>query len=149
MDVAVNTGRLKVLQDFFNDLSFADQKKIFTMGFRKAVKPLVVAAKANVPYRTGQLRRSIGTIETPEAISILVGAKLSGVNKGWYGHFTEGGTKERFRKKKKNAPSGKITASHWFENAYNATEEQIYDTLEQEWYQAIDRYIVKVNKKLK
>jgi len=151
MDVTINTRQLKVLQDFFNDLSKADQKKIFISSFRKAAKPLVTAAKANVPYNTGQLMRSIGTIELKDEVAITVGAKLSGGGKksGWYGGIMEGGTVERFRRKKKNAPTGRVAGTHWFERAYNATEEQIFNKIDEEWYNEIDRYIQRVNRKLK
>lgn len=149
MEVKVNTSQIRILQDFFDDLSAQDQKKIFTHAYRRASRPLVTMAKALVPLRRGVLQRSIGTIEVPDEIAILVGAKLSGTSKGWHGRFTENGTKERFRKKKRNAPTGKIIGSHWFENAYNATEDQVYDSIADEWYKAIDMCITRVNRRLK
>ena len=149
MEMTVDTSQIKILQDFFDDLSKQDQKKIFTHGYRRAARPLVAAAKVLAPSRRGVLQRSIGTIEVPDEVAILVGAKLSGTYKGWHGRFTEGGTKERFRKKKRNAPTGRIIASHWFENAYNATEKQVYDSIDSEWYKAIDMCITRVNRRLK
>ena len=49
MDVTVDTSQIKILQDFFDDLSRQDQKKIFTHGYRRAARPLVAAAKALAP----------------------------------------------------------------------------------------------------
>jgi len=104
MEVTINTDNIKVLQDFFDGLSSIDQRKIFMAGFRKAAKPLVRQMKADAPYRTGQLMRSFGTIELPDKVAILVGAKLTGGSKrsGWYGNILEVGsykTGERFRRK--------------------------------------------------
>jgi hypothetical protein len=158
MDVSIDTNQVKVLQDFFNDLSTIDQRKIFMSAYRKAVKPLVSAAKANAPNKTGQLRRSVGTIEKPDDVAIIVGAKLTGGNKksGWYGNILEVGSYrvgERFRKRGKfaanRASTGVLKATHWFEEAWDATEKQVYDTIDQEWYTAIDNMIIRVNKKLK
>ena len=158
MDVTIDTSQIKILQDFFTDLSTMDQRKIFMSAYRKAAKPLVSAAKANAPNKTGQLMRSVGTIEKPDEVAIIVGARLTGGNKksGWYGNILEVGsykTGERFRKRgknaKKRASTGVLKATHWFEKAYNATEDQIFETIDKEWYDAIDRKIISVNKKLK
>ena len=147
MNIQVNTDQIKVLEDFFYELSNADQRKIFIAGFRKAAKPLVNAARNNAPFNTGNLRRSIGTIEMPQEIAILVGAKKGGSYKGWHGHLVENGTVMRFRKN--GGSTGKVVGKHFFENAYNLVEGVMYDRIEDEWFNAIDQYIVKVNKKIK
>jgi|WetSurMetagenome_2_1015567.scaffolds.fasta_scaffold426044_2 HK97 gp10 family phage protein len=160
MDVSINTSKIKVLQDFFNDLSEIDQRKVFMASYRKAAKPLVAKAKAESPHKTGQLMRSIGTIEYPQNVSIMVGAKLAGGAKksGWYGNILEVGSYkvgERFRKKYKGkllktpASTGRLVATHFFENAYNSVQEEMYNTMAQEWYSAIDSKINSVNKKLR
>jgi hypothetical protein len=79
----------------------------------------------------------------PQNIAILVGSKL---NKGWAGHLIENGTVERFRRTKKGAPTGRLVGTHFFENAFNMVEEQMYGSIEQEWYQAIDNFIMRTNK---
>ena len=149
MDASIKTDQIKMLEDFFNDLSLVDQKKIFMAGFRKAAKPLLSAARLAAPYKTGRTKKSFGTIAVPQDIAIIVGSKLSGANKGWSTHFIESGTKERFRRTKGNAPTGKVTGTHFFENAYNATESQIFDNIENEWLKEIDRFIIKINRRLK
>jgi hypothetical protein len=145
MDVTIDISEIKVLETFFDNLSTMDQKKIFTAAYRKAARPLVTAVKNAAPYRRGIVRKSIGTVEIPDRVAILVGARLAGANKGWAARFTEGGTAERTRKK--GGSTGKVTATHWFENTYNMMEDQVYDTIANEWYNEIDKYIAKVNKK--
>ncbi len=149
MEVQIKTDQIKVLEDFFQGLSNIDQRKIFMASFRRAARPLIAAARAGAPQRTGKLRKSIGSVEVPNEIAILVGAKLSGTYKGWHAHFIENGTAERFRRKKGGAPTGKVTATHFFENAYNATEQEMFSNIEKEWHEEIDRFIIRTNKKLK
>ena len=147
MEITVNTDQIKTLEQFFNDLSSINQRKVFMAGFRRAAKPLITAAKSATPYDTGTLYKSIGTMEIPNEVAILVGAKKSGKYKGWHGHLVENGTKERFRRSKDGARTGKVTGVHFFEHAYDSTQEQMYSQIEQTWYEEIDRFIIKVNKK--
>jgi hypothetical protein len=149
MEVTIKTDQIKVLEDFFQGLSTVDQRKIFISAYRKASKPIIAAAVAGAPSRSGRLKKSFGTIEIPKDIAILVGAKKGGKYKGWHGHLVENGTVARFRKSKKNASTGRVIGLHYFEQAFNQTEGQAYAAIEQEWYQAIDNYIVRTNKKAK
>ena len=160
MEVKVDTSQIAILEDFFQGLSLFDQRKIFLGGFRKAAKPLIIAAQANAPNDRGNLRRSIGTVEVPQEIAILVGSKTNTPyttksgrgSKVWYGQLLEVGSYkvgERHWKRGSKKSTGVLKATHFFEDAYNVTQEQIYNTIEQEWYNEIDRYIVKTNNKLK
>jgi len=149
MDVQIKTDQIKILEDFFEGLSSIDQRKVFMASFRRAAKPLIAAEKSLVPYRTGNLRKSIGSVELRDEVAILIGAKLSGRNKGWYAHLVEGGTTERFRRTKKGAPTGRMAATPFVEKAYNMTKDQMYDEMEQAWYDEIDRFIMRTNKRLK
>lgn len=146
MEISINIDQIKILEDFFKDLSTTDQRKIFLAGFRKAAVPLVARAKADSPYRRGTLRKSIGTVAVPNDIAILVGARKAGTFKGWHGHFVENGTVERFRKSKHNAFTGRVLGTHFFENAFNETQEQVYGAIEQEWYNEIDKFIIRTNR---
>lgn len=150
MEITIDASKIAQLEEFFNELSTLDQRKIFMTAFRRAAKPLVQRAKATAPVGdTGTLRKSIGTIEVPNEIALIVGAKNTGANKGWYGHFLEDGvSQERFRKTKKGkASTGKLVGTHFFENAYEGTEEEVMEAVEGEYYAAIDNAIVKFNKK--
>lgn len=168
MEVKVDISKFKILEDFFQDLSVMDQKKIFMASYRKAAKPLIEAAKRNaplgknhmegkIPHLRGQLKRSIGSIELPNNNSIFVGSKLQGAsyNKGWYAHLLENGTKERTWKKtsiRKGASvhksTGKTPATHFFENSFNQTWDQVSGALENEWYNEIERRIIRTQNKL-
>lgn len=146
MEVNVNTNQLDILEDFFHSLGTMDQRKIFLAGFRRASRPIIATARAGAPRRTGTLMKSIGTVEVPNEIAILVGAKKSGTYKGWHGHLVENGTRERFRRS--GAPTGKVTATHFFERAYSGVEQQVFENIEEEWYREIDRFIIRTNKKI-
>jgi HK97 gp10 family phage protein len=175
MEVKVDISKFKILEDFFQDLSQMDQKKIFMASFRKAAKPLIIAAKTNaplgknrmigkIPHLRGQLKRSIGSIEMPDKTSIFVGSRLRGAsyNKGWYAHFLEEGTKERrwrkqsFRKGRNiiqrgsaaGKSTGRVRATHFFENAFNQTWDQVSGAIEDQWYNEIERLVIRTDKKL-
>ena len=139
---------IKQLEEFFQSLSALDQRKIFIDAFRRATKPLVARAKANVPKRTGNLQKSIGTLQVPKEIAILVGAMKGSGKKGWHGHLVENGTSERFRRSETGSgATGKMVGSHFFESAYVGADKEIEQSVEDEWYMAIDRAIIRINKK--
>ena len=147
MNVEIKTDQVMILENFFKDLSTLDQKKIFNSAFRKAAKPLVNRAKMTAPRRSGRLQKSIGTMSISGSINIIVGAvKRRG---GWHGHLVEEGTEERFRKTKKGARTGSVTGTHFFENAYNASENEIINTIQDEWLNEIDRMIIRTNRRVK
>lgn len=153
MELQIKTANLKVCEEFFNDLSKVDQTKIFMSAYRKAVKPLVEAVKAGSP--NVHIYRSIGVIEVPENVAVLVGSKPNTqypsskgkIKKVWFGHIFEGGT--RMRQTKKGYNRGRIEATNFFENAYDATSDQVYSTIEDEWYKAIESMVVRTNRKMK
>lgn len=167
MNVTIDAHQLNILEDFFQQLSTADQAKIFKAGFRKAAEPLVKTAQANVKVFTGNLRRSIGTkTNIPGDIGVLIGARTYGQYKGYHGHLIESGTELRYRKKRGSAvrefaakvfggsyrrgtgATGAIAPRRFFEKAWNATQEQVYGEIENEWYNQIDKFIIRTNKKL-
>jgi len=137
------------LENFFNELSLFDQRKIFIEAFRKAADPLVKRMKSGVPVRSGNLLKSIGTKQVPQEIAILVGAMKP---KGSHGHLVESGTQERFYIEKKSGKihrTGKMVGIHFVETAYDAgTETEVLNAVEGEFYKAIDNAIIRVNKKL-
>lgn len=137
------------LEEFFANLSATDQRKTFLEAFRRSSKPLVARAKANAPKgKTGNLEKSIGTLQVPKEIKILVGALKGRGKKGWHGHLLESGTRERFRKTRTgNGATGKMIGTHFFENAYVGADAEIEGSVEKEWYMAIDRAIIRINKK--
>lgn len=147
MNLTIDSSQIDALREFFEGLSTADQRKIFIAAFRRAAKPIVADAKSTVPRRTGNLANSIGTVDVRGETAILIGAKKGGGSKGWHGHLIENGTVQRFRKKKNNAPTGRIIGTKFFEMAYMKNEDYLAESTEEEWMSAIDRMIVRINKK--
>jgi hypothetical protein len=87
-------------------------------------------------------------------VAILVGAK----SKAFYGRFLEPDEehppKERFWKHRKAKDGGKrstgiMTIHKFVEPAWDVTHEQVHETINNEWYNEIDKYMKRVNNKLK
>lgn len=171
--VTFNTDNLKVLEDAFYEFSTIDQRKIFISAFKKAAVPLVAMIKNNVAQEAidkGNLYRSIGTTAVPNEVAIWVGSirktlyvtpkgKLSKV---WYGLLTENGTKprqvksflttyaiKRGREDKRSLSPRGISATNWFKGAWEWGQYQVYEGIEKEWYESIERFINKTNAKMK
>jgi len=147
MEITIRTDQIKILEDFFQSLGTTDQRKIFTAGFKKAAKPLLDAMKANVPVKTGSLRKSLGSAMESGTISILVGARTFGAHKGYHGHLVEHGTNNRFRKN--GGATGKVQGTHFVDKSFYDTEKQVYGAITDEWYNEIDKFIIRTNTKLK
>jgi hypothetical protein len=145
--ITIDARNVKVLEDFFDEQATRDQRGLFIKSYRKAVAPLVATAKTFAPRRTGKLAASIGTMELKTEIAILVGAMRP---KGAHGHLNENGTVERQYRTKKGAihRTGRMTVNNFFERAYNATEDQIFETTADEWYGQIRRAVDKANSKM-
>ncbi len=155
--VNINTRYLDVLEGFFYDLSVINQRAVLTKAYRRASKPLAERAKQLAPqgeprkikgryYAGGNLEKSIGIMLVPREIAVLVGARKGGGSKGWHGHLVESGTKERFRKN--GGATGRVIGRKFFESAFEQTSEQVYGGIESEWYDELDKYITRVNRKL-
>ena len=178
MELHYDASNLKDLEDFFDGLERTDQTKVLNAAYRKAVVPLLNAARIGVPKgRMMGLYRSLGTETIPGEAGILVGSKRNTktmvrgrggtyLSKVWYAHLVELGswkTGERhwrpLRKVKRgyykgewrggDKSTGTMPASHFFENACNATEDQVFSSIGNEWYDSIARYIQRTNKKVR
>lgn len=176
--IQIDTENIIHLEQFFDEQATKDQSSIIIQSFRKAVQPLVRTAKANAPvgkarmvsywatrgqwvgdikvkrrmkasyyYRGGNLQGSIGTMELKDDLAILVGAFRP---RGAHAHLIEDGTAGRSYRTKngKVKSTGRITASHFFERAYEATKDQIFDSTAAQWYAQIRRAVDKANKKM-
>jgi HK97 gp10 family phage protein len=160
MEIAIDTRNLKKLTDFFDSLSREDQTKVWMTAYRKAAKPLLAAARANVPegrsgmrrgrpHAGGQVKRSLGMVEEPDKIAVNIGARLTGSpsNRGWAAHFTESGTK--VRRTKKGANRGSTSAKWWMKSAWDQTEEEVNNNIHKEWENEIYRRIDNVNSSMR
>ena len=159
MDVSIDGSNLKVLEDFFDGLEHKDQRKVLMSSYRRAVKPLLSVARGTVPKSPLMgLYRSLGTQEIPGDTAIFVGSKMNTktlrrshgknwISKVWYGHLVELGTGQRQWRRKGGKSTGAMPASHFWENALAATEDQVFSIAAKEWYNEIERYIRRTNKK--
>lgn len=149
MNVKIDISDIKILEEFFQELSTYNKKQVFIAAYRKAVKPLIAAAKASAPMGQGNLQKSIGTMALKNEVALLAGAMRP---RGSHGHLLEDGTTMRSYITKKNKvqkSTGRGPATHFFENAYNATEGQIYSTVTEEWHREIENFIRKTNNRLR
>jgi hypothetical protein len=151
VELQYDLSNVQHLQEFFDELSVVDQRKIFIEAFKKATVGLVQEVKSTIPQgKTKNLLRSVGQLAIPRDVALLVGTRKGGGYKGWHGHLVENGTVERFRKTKKGdlVPTGRVIGTHFFEQAYEGKEEPIADEVQKQFYIAIDNAIVRINKKL-
>lgn len=70
---------------------FPEQKQLIQAASRKAARIYVRSAKAAIPRRSGELRRSIGTKNARNSSSVIVGPRRGGKWKGYHGHLYEEG----------------------------------------------------------
>ena len=156
MEIKVDTTNLKVLGDFFQELSVKDQSAIWMSAYRKAAVPLMRAAQGNIKNnRTFGLYRSIGIVPYKENLSIWIGSKKSTptvihgkMSKVWYGRLVE--WDHRVRGKKRGQPGNKtVEGTHFFEKAVMSTYTDVFNSIGNEWINAMDRYMNGLNKKLK
>jgi hypothetical protein len=149
MHIQIDTRNIQVLEDFFKDMAYSDKRKIFISAFRKCAKPILAAARVTVPRRTGKLARSLGSDTVRDEISLIAGAMRR--RGGHVAHLVESGTVERQYRSKKGVihRTGKLTATHFFENAYNSTEAGNEQTIADEIFSEVFRRIDKMKAKLK
>lgn len=162
----IDYSNVDILEEFFTELSDINQRGIFMSAYRKAAVPLIARIKANVAATAtdrGNLWRSIGTRAVQGESDIWMGSilatkyvtkrgKLSNV---WYGRLTEGGASNVGRRPKgmsrrsmkDSGRGGVIAAKHWFSNAWEAEKDNVYNSINKEWYDAINRLIVRTNRK--
>ena len=82
-------AKLKKLQ------TTAQKTRVLKSIFRESSKPLVAAARANVPNKTGNLKKSIKFFTTRSKTTFYVGPRAGRrqKNDGFYGRWLEFGTK--------------------------------------------------------
>lgn len=150
MRIYIDVRKIQILEDFFKDMARGDKRPIFLKGFRRAAKPILEEARSMVPRRTGKLARSLRSDAVQGEIALEVGAMRR--RGGYHGHLVESGTVERFyitRKNKVKKSTGKMPASHFFENAYNNSEERVIDSIVEEIFIEVARRIDKANAAMK
>lgn len=138
------------LRQAFQEMQVYDQKKIFNAALRKATRPTVLAGKSNAPVgKTGNLKRSIGTIIPRNEVAIIIGARRRGGFKGHHGTIVEEGTVARqYTTKLGNIHrTGRMKGSgsyaHFLSKAVRSTEPHVLNTMGDEWYKSIQKFMAK------
>jgi hypothetical protein len=164
--IQIDTRNIKVLEEFYANLSGMQKRGIIIKALRKAVKPLIDRAKATAPigkswvgkkavmgkfgnfHVPGGLRASFGTSEIKDEIAIWAGAMRP---KGAHGHLVEDGTAQRSYMSKygKRHDTGMVKGTGFFDDAVESTKGQVYNSLTSDWYDMIQKEINKIRPKLK
>jgi hypothetical protein len=133
------------LDKIFDRFQYADKRNIIISAYLIAVRPTVDLAASLAPRKTGGLSRSIGAIPD-KAINesrVFVGARLKRPWRGGFGYMMEYGTKIRYKKNKKRSSTGQVVIPQpgFLYRAADATEQQVMDSVSEQWYAAIERWI--------
>ena len=155
MEIKVDTTNLKVLGDFFQDMSRGDRSYIWMNALKKSAQPLIQAARGNIKSRSFGLYRSIGIVPFKDHTGIWIGSKVStstirqgGLSKVWYGRLVE--WDHRVKGKKKGQSGTKVVpGQHFFERAVNSTSDEMLNSVGNEWLKSMDGYFNKLDSKLK
>lgn len=134
-----DTGKIelfgvKELDDFFETMSRADQRKIIMDSYRAAAAPLVSGSRTAIRTKTKRrsknqnLYKSIGFVpgrgkSKSVFVTAKIGARRFGAYKGYHGHLFDAGTTQRATKKGFNR--GAMPASRFFTDTLAATESQV------------------------
>ena len=147
---------VKELDDFFQAMRRADQRKIFQDAWRDGTKPVVTTSRALLKSKlkskskTRNLEKSIGYVALRSRgksvyISAKVGARRFGAFRGFHGHLHDAGTVSR--QTKKGYSRGTMPASHFFTEALAQTESTLIEKSNEHALNALDKLIQRNLKK--
>jgi hypothetical protein len=148
MSFTIESPDFDKLEKTFLEMSEWDQYKMGIAALRKGTKPTELQAQSNIVHSvTGNLKRSVGTINMIRETAVIVGARKGKGYKGWHGHLVEEGTDFRYAKTwhgkplKKERFTGKMNASRpyafWLKKAVESTEQQALTITANEMYKSI------------
>jgi HK97 gp10 family phage protein len=93
--ISANIDNKKLLESL-KQFPINIQKNVITGAVRAGAKPILTAAKANVPVDTGNLKKSLGTTkrktEDKNIVRFSISPRRGGNSDGFYGHMIEFGT---------------------------------------------------------
>ncbi|MFY4862412.1 HK97-gp10 family putative phage morphogenesis protein [Aliarcobacter butzleri] len=128
-----NTKLLESLKQFPQNI----QNNILVGAVRAGAKPLVDAAKANVPVDTANLKRSIGInrkkTKDKSQVWFTVSPRKGGKNDGFYGHMVEFGT-------------SKMAAQPFMRPAFESQDKQSIEAVKEYMALRIDKEVEKARK---
>lgn len=125
---------------------FPEQRQLLQAANRRAARPYVKAAKANVPVGNGDLKKSIGVKSARRTNTIVAGPRESKKWRGFTGKFFEDGTAPRSTKSqlwKGTTFRGRITPTRPFSRAWGSVKVQVRDLQIQYIKQLFDKYATK------
>jgi HK97 gp10 family phage protein len=140
------------VQEVFRRMEQADKKKILISAYKKAVQPTYRTMKALTPKgKTHNLWNSIGisSFKRNEKVGVSIGARAFGPYKGYLGYIAEFGTVDRWAKTYKGKPlktprfTGKMPYKGFVRKAVQSTQNQVVNSVGQEWHNAIKRFIIR------
>jgi HK97 gp10 family phage protein len=136
--------------EVFRRMDQADKKKILISAYKRAVQPTYRMMKVLTPKgKTHNLWNSIGisSFKRQNKVGVSIGARASGQYKGYHGYIVEFGTVDRWAKTYKGKPlktprfTGKMPYKGFVRKSVKATENQVVNSVAQEWHSAIKRFI--------
>jgi hypothetical protein len=142
------------------------KRKESLMILRQIAKPTLEAAKREVPVSKrvhvargerispGNLKKSLGTItgKNKENPTILVGPRVKGSQKGWYGHMVHDGVnvyRKGFKRKHKkgannNAAIRRTRSNPYLTRAYDQTQGKVTAEAEAKFVKFVQRRLNKL-----
>jgi hypothetical protein len=135
------------------DLDDSIKKEVMKKGYSAAAKPLIDAARANVP-NIKRLQKSIGAIYYGDSNSAGVGARSSKRYAGFFANFYEEGTQERqtktktkiWTRKRVGHSTGKIGATHFWKKANDTSLQAVDDGMYQAFVDTYNKVVKKYEK---
>ena len=134
IEATINTeALLKALNQFPKNI----QNNVLVGAVRAGAKPLVDAARANVPVDTGNLKKSIGInrkrTKDKSTVWFTVSPRKGEPNDGFYGHMIEFGT-------------SKIAAQPFMRPAFEAQDNQSIEATKKYIAERIDKEVEKAKR---
>lgn len=124
---------LKALHQFPTNI----QNNVLVGAIRAGAKPLVDAAKANVPVDTANLKKSIGInrkkTKDKSQVWFTVSPRKGGKNDGFYGHMVEFGT-------------SKMAAQPFMRPAFESQDQQSIEATKKYMASRIDKEVEKARR---
>ena len=140
------------LNELIKNFKASQKRSIWISTFRRASKPLVKRMKANVKSKhrnSGNLYKAHGNSPSRSKMSLKVGSRYSGKNKGYQAHLLNSGTKDRsyVTKSGKRHKTGRVKASKYFDTAVDSQLRVVEKNVANEFKISIEKLIDRAEKK--
>jgi HK97 gp10 family phage protein len=134
--ISANIDNKKLLESL-KQFPINIQKNVITGAVRAGAKPILTAAKANVPVDTGNLKKSLGTTkrktEDKNIVRFSISPRRGGNSDGFYGHMIEFGT-------------SKMVAQPFLRPAFESQDNESIKAVSEYLAKRIDKEIEKARK---